>query len=632
MIIVKRIIGILLSLTLIFQSVRGYSISNDVFLSQEETTNKKSVISDELYEEFNTNAEKYRVMIWMEDIDYDKVETMTETITGTTWEKLEKCEKQVYTDAIAEVISDDTVKSEKISLSELNYNEQIMTDRYSKVLEIVDNKLKPVAENINEYILTAREVSKSLYEENNTKIVKNNKITESIEYISKYSPMVIAVLTKEQIEDIANEDYIVGIYLIGDTTIKGEEVVNINDTAINTEDSEVLSVYDYDGYLDYLSATPAHSMGYTGEGVKVGVLDESAVTKLGHDELANSSVVGIYNSDSPLEPTINQTHSVDMVRIICGEYGMAPDCQVYSNTFQINTYDAIETLLDKGVAVINMSICYERESSSYSTFEMWIDHISVSHSVAVVVCAGNEPLYSSYNITQPGLAYNVITVANVDYLNDRLESTSCYLNGNAGAMKPDVSSSGSNVLGLEDGGTSAATATVTGMIAILMEVKPTLVRAPYVVKAIVIASADHIAGSSVYSTSYENKQGAGVVDVMRAITILNRGQYWSNYISSNGTYSYTKNVASGSSKSTFVFVGNKMNIATGNHGEVEYNNQNMPSTTMVIFNSDGIGLSGCGMPNSSVQLVRTNYNNSVKIQITVSNIGNRGMPYAVAWY
>ena len=485
-------------------------------------------------------------------------------------------------------------------------------------------------------------IPKSLYAVNNQEIVKNSLIAGNIEFVSRYSPMIIAVLTQEQIEAVAEEEQVVGIYLATDETeivseeVNGEEsgeiVVGSAVADGVSGDAEVMAISDYDGYLDYLNARAAHAMGYTGDGVKVGVMDASAVTTAGHNELAGSGVVGIYNAGSLLEPTINEEHSVDMVRIICGDYGMAPDCQVYSIS-NMSFYPNMEELIDRGVSVINISIGDERESGYYSGTEMWIDHIAASHSVVVVVAAGNyEDSGNTYNVAEPGLAYNAITVANIDYKNDTLASDSCYIQGSSGAMKPDVASAGTNVLEIEDGGTSAAAATVTGMVAVLLEVKPTLVGSTYTIKAIVIASADHIAGSSVYSTSYNDKQGAGVVDVMRAITIINRGQYWSNYISSDGTTSYTKSVVSGSSKTTFVFVGTKMNIGTGEHGEYEYNNQDMPSTTLVIFNSSGTGLGGCGMPYSSVQLVRISYISSVKIQLTVSNIGSRGMPYAVAWY
>ena len=315
------------------------------------------------------------------------------------------------------------------------------------------------------------------------------------------------------------------------------------------------------------------------------------------------------------------------------------------NSEDFNFFNGIETLIDSGVSVINISFGINRYESSnltwYSAREMWLDHVSASHSVVVVVAAGNA-YNNSWYVSDPALAYNVIAVADVDYKNDVIFEASCYNNGSTGAKKPDVASSGNGVLGMTydetdeesvGGGTSAAAATVTGMIAVLLEVDPTLTGYPHIVKAIVIASADHVANGTLPTSGYNNKQGAGVIDVMRAITIINRGTYWGSYISSNGTYNYSKTIVGGESQTTFVYNGTKMNICSGNHGEAEYNNQDMPNVTIIIMNQEGTtGYGGCSMPYSSVQIARINYVSTVQIRLMVNNIGTRGLPYAVAWY
>lgn len=113
----------------------------------------------------------------------------------------------------------------------------------------------------------------------------------------------------------------------------------------------------------------------------------------------------------------------------------------------------------------------------------------------------------------------------------------------------------------------------------------------YLMKAIVIASADHVAGSSTYASGYDDEQGAGVVNVFRA-----------------------------------------MNIATGNHGENEYDNQAMPEMTLVVLSTSGSLIGYNNVSNSSVELVRSTYQSSVKLNLVVSGIGTRGMAYAIAWY
>lgn len=624
----KKVLAMFLVAAMMLQNVFGF-VCSDVVSADGELENEaesvltetEGVVSAELLEAFDSNAETYRVMIWMDDIDYDKVEAMAETVTDTTWESLVAYEENVYMEAVSEVAL--TEVNAGVSPLELKTQDEIMQDSYEAVLTLAADELKIVGAEINEFISAKRDAAKSLYLVNNQELVKNSIVKENVEYISKYSPMVIAELTREQIEELAEEEIVTGIYLAGDDGATCDDIEDVS-----PGEYSVTATSDYDYYLEYLSADKAHSMGLTGDGVKVGLLDFKRVDSTDDSELTNSNIIPLGSDEG------SHVHGIQMARVICGEYGMAPDCELYSvyiGETNASYFAGIELLIDNGVSVVNLSLGATREGkTNYTSEEMWIDHITANHSVVVVVAAGNTKSGTQY-VKEPGLAYNTITVANVDCRNDEIYLSSCYINGSDGAQKPDVASAGHNVLNME-GGTSAATATVTGMIAIMLEAKPSLAGYPHIIKAIVIASADHIAGSDVYSTSYNNKQGAGVIDVLRALIIISRGQYWGGYLSADGTYSYTKSVASGSSKSTFVLVGTKMNTASGSHTAGTSSNQDMPSTQLVIYNSSGIGLGGCSMPYSSVQLVRISYNSTVQIRITASGIGNRGLPYAVAWY
>ena len=614
----KRFIGLVMIMSVLLQSVGGYSASGDEIISEEEMIVSGSAISEELREamEAGTETDTYRVMVWTDDIDYDAVEQMAETATGTSWAEIESVEDDIYAEAVTEAVNQQ-VKSRSLSL----IPEESLTADREEVFAIVDERMDVVQDEVNALVMAERTAAKSLYAVNNQKLAENTVIANDVEFVSRYSPMVIAELTKNQIEELAEDEIVTGIYLVPE-----EEAVCEEYEEVNQETYATTAVNSYNGYLEYISASVAHGMGYTGEGVKVGLLDFKKVYSTDHSELGSSNITPL-----GVDKVVDKNwHGILMARVICGSNGVAPDCELYS-IYLNNVYSDVETLLDNGVSVINMSFQGQRETSYYTAYEMWIDHIAASHTVVAVCAAGNYGQYASYNVTQPGLAYNTITVANVDCVNDIIYTTSCYINNSTGAQKPDVASAGANVLG-ELGGTSAATATVTGMIAIMLEAKPSLIGKPHIIKAIVIASADHIAGSDTWSSSYNNKQGAGVVNVRRALSIISRGQYWGNYISSNGTTTYTKSVVPGESKTSFVFVGTKMNVGTVNHGSSEYSNQDMPDLLMVITTTGGSGLGGCNMPNSSVEVVRTTYNSSVNILLTVSNIGTRGLPYAVAWY
>lgn len=638
----RRILIFAMIMALMLQNFSALAPSQASEITEDTTTKNitienDSIISEELQQAFSTNAESYRVMIWIDDIDYDKVETMAEKATATTWEEIEAYEKQVYADAITEVAQAELTEKTSAGIntaSALRSNEEIMEDNYEAVLKAADDDLKLVADEVDAYISAKRAASKSLYQVNNQQVAGNSIIKEKLEFVSSYSPMVIANLSQDEIEAIAEEEMVVGIYLDSnvENIVTGYEVKEGTLTENELSEYEVTATSsNYLKYLEYINANAAHDLGYTGDGVKVGLLDSGAIDTSGHAELMGKDVTTIGSVN-------NTSHSIYMARIICGSNGVAPDSTLYSASYDNGFYSQVEGLINCGVSVINMSFGWNRTDMSepYSAREKWLDHVAYSHCVVIVCSAGNRFLENDvyiYNVCQPALAYNTITVANVDCLNDQLRNTSCYQNGASGAFKPDVASAGANVLGDEYGGTSAAAATVTGMVSILLELKPVLINHPHVTKALVIASADHIAGSDTYSSSYNAQQGAGVVDVMRAIAIVNRGQYWSGHISNNGTYSFTKTVASGSDTSTFVFVGTKRNTPSDNHASGGYTNVAMPSTQFVIFNNTGTtGLSGSGMPYSAAQLVRIPYRSGVLIKLTVNNINSTGMPYAVAWY
>ena len=65
---------------------------------------------------------------------------------------------------------------------------------------------------------------------------------------------------------------------------------------------------------------------------------------------------------------------------------------------------------------------------------------------------------------------------------------------------------------------------------------------------------------------------------------------------------------------------------------LHFNIKDMPQVAMVLYNSSGTGLNGHSMINSSVQLVRIQYNSSVEVKLSINSIGSRGLPYALAWY
>lgn len=586
--------------------------------ADEVTTESK--ISAELLEKMETDEQEYSVMVWLKDIDYEAVNQEVEAVTDNSWSRIELAENAVYAvqaERMAQNAEAQSVENE----AQMAFDGQTVSE------------LSAIQLQVEKMITVERQIASEAYMKQNIDVVTACDLQMNVEYISRYAPVFVATLTKEQILELNSNGDVEKISYFYNEIMMSEDV-EVFDEAENVVEANASSVPDT-SYLAYMGADKVKAA-LNGSGVKVGLLDGKKITSASHSELNNSDIIPLVQRNS-----FSGDHSTSMARIICGTYGVAPKSIVYSCglgdiPMMVDAMESIELMIDNGVTVINCSIGENIRNmvGFYTNYEQWIDHIAVQHSVTFVVSAGNAG-QSLREITIPGASYNAITVANVDHTKDEIKNTSSYDNG-TGCKKPDVAAPGSDVLmyyGTGDGGTSSATACVTGMVALMMQAKPSLARSPHIIKAIVIASCDHIAGSSSFGTGYDEKQGAGVVNVARAITIISKGQYIGDYCTSNGTVTKKVSVGTTSSTHTYVFVGLKMNIATGGHSETEFDNIDMAKLSLGVMSSSSSMLGYGTMTNSSVQLVRSTVNCSeVYFGCVFSNVGSRGVPYAIAWY
>ena len=620
-------LNLVVAAVLLFQGVGG-----KLLYTNNKTQVEKSnlVISSELNEKHEADENEkmiYQVAIWLNDIDFEDVRNSAEKSAGISWEDLVCEEDRIYARAAFEVNKKKGIGS-TLSVSDDNNGLFYGLDIIIEAKE----KISALQKKINTYVSEEREAASNLYSQQNTTFVMENIETEHVKFISRYSPMIIAELSWEQIEKIAQSEEVIGIFEAWFEDSEGKFETELYTGEVKTASGSKLSE-DYTFYLKYLNADKEHVAGLTGRGVKVGIADDKIVRASDHSELKQSDITAVGTRYSTGD------HAVKMARVICGSNGMAPDCDLYSvNIHEGGSlfYNSIELLLDKGVSVINISYSAPGATGKYSGIEQWFDHISTAHKVVVVQAAGNSSSSSGDSVSDkliktPGLAYNVITVGNVDCKTDRLAENSCYTSYD-NISKPDVVSAGENVLDMVHGGTSAATATVTGMIALFLEAKPSLAGKPQALKAIVIASADHVAGSSSFTSVYDEKQGAGVVDVVRGLIIISRGQYLSNYTTSDGRIELYKSVAYGSKYSTFVFVGNKMNSISGNHTSGSSINFEMPELRMAVVTITGTLIGFSDMNKSSVELVRGSYYNNAVMNIEVDGLERSALVYGVAWY
>lgn len=544
---------------------------------------------------------KYHVMVWMNDIDYSEVTTAAEQSLGFSWDDIEQFEKESYEAAKKRNNSKGITLDTEYEL----YDKQLVAE------------LQTCSEMTNALISEERSISRSLYEVNNQAVIDSEALSSEIDYISKYSPSFIASLSSDQICSLKKNEKIVSIYPINNIEYKP-----LDDNVTESPPKQISAT----DYLSYINATVPKSNGFDGSGIKVGMLDWAIVSSSSHSELSSSNIVGVGTS-SNLFPT----HARNVARIICGSNGVAPNCTLYSAGFTSGNFadyqNKMELLIACGVNIINCSFGADRNTSIsdyYAADEIWTDHIAANHHVTVIIAAGNDNADTT-PITTPGLSYNPITVGNADYATNTMCSSSRYLY-NGGVRKPDVVAPGEEVLGFS--GTSASTACVSGMTALLMQKKNSIKGTPVAVKAVILAGCGSYAGGGSPTSGYNTKQGAGLVNCQNSFDILSAGNYYVNYITSNGTFTYNISYSS-PGLHTAAFAGLKVNTETSGGGITVHN---MPNTAFVFDNGLGTALASDIAGNASARIVRYGSGaNTYTLKLTVTSIPSPGLLYAFAW-
>jgi len=397
--------------------------------------------------------------------------------------------------------------------------------------ELLDNDLMD-EKTIDQFIEIKRAVAREMYSEKNgeySTLFDENEIM----YISSYSPIIVGEMNKERIVEVVENDELVIADLYLQAMIECQSITNV---------------------LQSIKATNVHTLtqyGYTGVGIKIGLFDlnEPETTVCSYTCMGASHGFDVYTE-----------HADEVLQIM---HAVAPDATYYCATFQgLTCFEAIEWLLNQGCNIIN-SGCYVGFDgfNTYGTASRWLDHIAYQHDVHFVMPAGNvlyeEGATSNTGIASGGMAYNVITVGNVNtngtptlYSDDFRHSASSY---NASSSqytcrKPDICASGTSIV-TEHGtvtGTSFAAPQVAGTLALMCQAKTALKTRQDAAKAILLASVnfDSPLAAVPTDTNYA-KTGAGFLDCIGAAWVTKNIRYKYGYISNNGTYkSYTFNVTS----------------------------------------------------------------------------------------
>jgi hypothetical protein len=361
-----------------------------------------------------------------------------------------------------------------------------------------------------------------------------------VEYRSDNAPVIVATLPNRLISALEQRNDVQSIHL--ERTYKDE--LNISVPSID--------------------AQKVWSRGYTGRGVKVGVVERGAIY-FGHSNLAdgtycNSTNPSISSHTTGVAGIIASTNSTykgvayGAPALLSGNATSSTDAQIIKCT---------DWAISNGARVINMSFGVD-SSSSLVGLDRYVDYVVRNRRVTIVKSAGNRSntCPTTNNVTSPGKGWNIITVGNYDdkgtsgNSDDIISSDSCYedpSSTNGDRQKPEVAAPGTNITTTyctssstctgTGSGTSFAAPHVAGCSALLMQRKTSLQSWPESIKAVLMASAvTNLEGS----TRLSEKDGAGGIEcdsaddvVSGAAGVESHGTFYKSNFPKTYTFSAT---------------------------------------------------------------------------------------------
>jgi hypothetical protein len=327
-----------------------------------------------------------------------------------------------------------------------------------------------------------------------------------VKYQSEYAPLLVVTVPNSLISALEQRNDVQSIHL--ERTYKDE--LNIS--------------------IPSIDAQKVWSRGYTGSGVKVGVVEGGAIY-FGHSNLAD----GTYCNGTNPSPSSHTTGVAGIIASTNSTYkGVAYGTPALLSGNVTSSTDAqiikcTDWAIDNGARVINMSFGVD-SSSSLIGLDRYIDYVVRNRYVTIVKSAGNigSTCSGANYVTSPGKGWNIITVGNYDdkgtssNSDDAISATSCYedpTSTNGDREKPEVAAPGTNITTTyctspstctgTGSGTSFAAPHVAGCSALLMQRNTSLQYWPESIKAVLMASAvTNLEGS----TRLSEKDGAGGIE------------------------------------------------------------------------------------------------------------------------
>ena len=347
-------------------------------------------------------------------------------------------------------------------------------------------------------------------------------IYEHVQFMN-YTPIVIFEcdvnqLTSDYLLDVASVNVVKSIML-------SDKVMDIANETYTTEISNGLTWND--ALVDINATEVIDNRYFTGNGIRIGVLESLGICDVTHTNLANLTITKHTN-------TTGTTAHATMVTSILAE--IAPDASYYvASTDDVGSpnYD-LTWFLENGCDILNCSFSTQGQQS-YRAIDSYFDYIIQTYCLTIVAAAGNISKTGMY-VTSPGNGYNVITVGGVKRTTD---STGTYLEHHSGAayasssnapVKPDISAPHAVYIPNigEDSGTSYATPLVAASIALLYEKYNNYMPYPELTKSLLASTATKTNDHDNNHGGLDENVGAGCINVQR---MLNSTHYVRKYSS-----------------------------------------------------------------------------------------------------